>query len=121
MPPKFTIEEPWTKAGFSSQPRAQQNLAIHGVLAHMVRTVRDGLGQSQVQLEDMRRRLERLETLVEVSEAGLGADTEPRHPPSGVVVRERQHRAAPRPPARSGRICAWPVPSPGLGPRVANA
>ena len=83
MPPKFTIEEPWTKAGFRSQPRAQQNLAIHGVLAHMVRTVRDGLGQSQVQLEDMRRRLERLETLVEVSEAGLGADTEPRHPPSG--------------------------------------
>ena len=83
MPPKFTIEEPWTKAGFRSQPRTQQNLAIHGVLAHMVRTVRDGLGQSQVQLEDMRRRLERLETLVEVSEAGLGADTEPRHPPSG--------------------------------------
>ena len=35
----------------------------------MVRTMREGVRSSQGQVEDMRRRLERLETLVEINEA----------------------------------------------------
>ena len=77
MTSNFTIEEPWTKPDWADRPTGEKTVQIYQVLDQMVRTMGEGVRSSQGQVENMRRRLERLEIMLEASEAA-GAEMEAR-------------------------------------------
>jgi len=70
MPPRFAIAEPWAENGWEMLSRTEQNQQIFRTLDRTVRHMRDGVRAGQARVEDMRRRIERLETLMDLSEAG---------------------------------------------------
>merc|ERR1719510_1754399 len=60
------IEEPWRKEGFNDIPRSEQIVQIFTVVDKMIKTMKEGVSTSQRQVEGLQRRMERLETLVEL-------------------------------------------------------